>query len=113
MAADVRAESMRIALSVMAKADQRDLLPRVAVPTLLIWGELDARSSLSVARQFENAIPAAKLVVIPRAGHVSNLERPQLFNDPSANSAALIRRAHPEPAVPPAPQCIPEAAPAL
>jgi len=81
MAADVRAESMRTALSVMAEADQRDLLPRVAVPTLLIWGKLDARSPLSVARQFENAIPAAKLVVIPGAGHVSNIERPQLFND--------------------------------
>ena len=41
----------------MAEADQRDLLPRIAVPTLLIWGELDARSPLSVARQFEETIP--------------------------------------------------------
>jgi pimeloyl-ACP methyl ester carboxylesterase len=81
MAADVRAASMKTALRVMAEADQRDLLPRVAVPTLLIWGELDARSPLSVARQFEKAIPDTKLVVIPGAGHLSNLERPQLFND--------------------------------
>ena len=80
MAADVRSQSMRTALMVMAEADQRDLLPRVAVPTLLIWGELDARSPLSVARQFEEAIPNAELVVIPGAGHVSNLERPDLFN---------------------------------
>ena len=65
----------------MAEADQRDLLPRIAVPTLLIWGELDARSTLSVARQFEQAIPDAKLVVIPGAGHVSNLEQPEAFND--------------------------------
>jgi pimeloyl-ACP methyl ester carboxylesterase len=80
MAADVRPESMRTALLVMAEADQRDLLPRIAVPTLLIWGALDARSPLSVARQFEDAIPEAKLVVIPGAGHVSNLEQPELFN---------------------------------
>jgi pimeloyl-ACP methyl ester carboxylesterase len=80
MAADVRPESMRTALLVMAEADQRDLLPRIAVPTLLIWGELDARSPLSVARQFEDAVPEAKLVVIPGAGHVSNLEQPELFN---------------------------------
>ena len=46
---------MSTALSVMAEADQRDLLPRIAVPTLLIWGEQDARSPLSVARQFEQA----------------------------------------------------------
>ncbi len=54
-------------LSVMAVADLRDLLPRIAVPTLLIWGEQDARSPLSVARQFERAIPDTTLVVIPDA----------------------------------------------
>jgi pimeloyl-ACP methyl ester carboxylesterase len=66
---------------VMAEADERDLLPRIAVPTLLIWGELDARSPLSVARQFERAIPDTKLVVIPGSGHLSNLERPESFNE--------------------------------
>jgi pimeloyl-ACP methyl ester carboxylesterase len=81
MAADVRPESMRTALFEMAECDQRDLLPHIAVPTLLIWGELDGRSPLSVARQFEDAIPGAELVVIPGAGHVSNLEQPELFND--------------------------------
>jgi pimeloyl-ACP methyl ester carboxylesterase len=81
MDTDVRPESMRTAVLVMAEVDQRDLLPRIAVPTLLIWGELDARSPLGVARQFEQAIPDTKLVVIPGAGHVSNLERPGLFND--------------------------------
>ena len=81
MAAAVRPESMRTALLVMAEVDQRDLLPRIAVPTLLIWGELDARSPLTVASQFEEAIPDAKLVVIPGAGHVSNLERPEQLND--------------------------------
>ena len=81
MAADVRPGSMRTALLVMAEADQRDLLPRIAVPTLLIWGELDARSPLTVARRFEQAIPEATLVVIPGAGHVSNLEQPEAFND--------------------------------
>ena len=50
------------------------------MPTLLIWGELDARSPLDVARQFENAIPDTKLVVVPGAGHVSNLERPEEVN---------------------------------
>jgi len=91
MDADVRPASMRTALLVMAETDQRDLLPRVAVPTLLIWGERDGRSPLTVARQFEDAIPAAKLVVIGGAGHVSNLEQPERFN-------AAVRefcRAHP------------------
>ena len=59
IAAAVRPESLGRSSCVMAEADQRDLLPRIAVPTLLIWGELDARSPLSVARQFEQAIPDA------------------------------------------------------
>lgn len=80
MAADVRPESLRVALSAMAEADQRDLLGHIAVPTLLVWGEQDARSPLSVAQQFEQAIPDARLTVIPGAGHLSNLERPDEFN---------------------------------
>lgn len=80
MAGDVRRQSMQTVLRVMAAADQRDLLSRIAVPTLLIWGESDARSPLSVARQFERAIDGAKLVVLPGAGHMSNLEQPEQFN---------------------------------
>jgi pimeloyl-ACP methyl ester carboxylesterase len=76
---------------VMAEADQRDILPMIAVPTLLIWGEQDVRSPLTLARQFERAIPAAKLVVIAGAGHVSNLERPQEFNE----AVREFCRAHP------------------
>ena len=80
MAAEVRPESMRTALLVMAETDQRDLLARIDVPTLLIWGELDLRSPLGVAHEFNQAIPDATLVVIPDAGHVSNLEQPGPFN---------------------------------
>jgi pimeloyl-ACP methyl ester carboxylesterase len=81
IAADVRTESMSTQLTAMVEADQRDLLPRIAAPTLLIWGERDARSPLTVARQFEEAIPDAKLVIIPGAGHVSQLERPDQVNE--------------------------------
>jgi pimeloyl-ACP methyl ester carboxylesterase len=81
MAAATRRGPMAAQLLVMAEADQRDLLPRIAVPTLLIWGELDGRSPLTVARQFERAVPGARLVVIPDCGHVSNLEAPERFNE--------------------------------
>jgi len=80
VAADVRAESLRVALAAIAEADLRDVLPQIAVPTLLVWGEHDARSPLRVAREFARAIAHAELVVIPGAGHMSNLERPDEFN---------------------------------
>jgi pimeloyl-ACP methyl ester carboxylesterase len=91
IAAAVRPETVRTQLFVMAEADQRDLLPRIAVPTLLLWGELDARSPLSVARQFEQAIADTTLVVIPSAGHLSNLEQPGRFNE----AVREFCRAHP------------------
>jgi pimeloyl-ACP methyl ester carboxylesterase len=63
-----------------AHADARDLLPQIRVPTLLVWGEADARSPLDVAHQFHAAIPNARLVVLPGAGHISNFEAPAQFN---------------------------------
>ncbi len=81
MTADVRRESLRRQLEVMAQADLNELLPRIAVPTLLVWGEADVRSPLAIAREFERAIPDTELAVIPGAGHVSNLERPESFNE--------------------------------
>lgn len=80
IARDVRPRSLRTLLPIMAEADLLDLLPHITVPTLLIWGELDARSSLTIASQFERTIPDATLVVIPGAGHISQLERPEQFN---------------------------------
>ncbi|MCX5388657.1 alpha/beta fold hydrolase [Streptomyces sp. NBC_00094] len=80
MADDVRPDSLGLQLTVMAETDQRDLLPEIAVPTLLVWGELDARSPLGVAHAFQEAIPDAALVVLPGVGHVGNLEDPERFN---------------------------------
>jgi pimeloyl-ACP methyl ester carboxylesterase len=80
VAAGVRPDTLRAQLTIMAETDQRDVLPRITVPTLLLWGELDARSPLAVARQFQRAIPHAQLVVVPGCGHVSNLEAPEAFN---------------------------------
>ena len=81
MAGASRPKSLALQVAVMAETDQRSLLPTIAVPTLLIWGDADSRSPLSVARQFADAIPGAELVVLAGAGHVSNLEQPRAFTD--------------------------------
>ncbi|MGX1159208.1 pimeloyl-ACP methyl ester carboxylesterase [Arthrobacter sp. SLBN-100] len=67
----------------MAKAsavDTREILPTIAVPTLLLWGESDGRSPITVAHQLHEGIAGARLSVIREAGHVSNLENPEAFN---------------------------------
>ena len=91
IAADVRPDTLRNELAIMAQTDLSDLLPRIAVPTLLIWGQHDARSPLSVAHQFNKAIPNSTLVVIDDAGHLSHLERPEQVNQ----AVREFCRAHP------------------
>ena len=81
MNADVRPATLAQELDIMAEADLSALLPRITVPTLLVWGRLDVRSPLTIAHQFEEAIPDTTLVVIEDAGHLSNLERPGPVND--------------------------------
>lgn len=80
MAADLRPATVMKQVDVMAEADLSDILPQITVPTLLIWGEHDARSPVEIARKLETEIPDASLVVIPGVGHVSSLEAPELFN---------------------------------
>lgn len=63
-----------------AEADLRDVLPDIVVPTLLLHGEMDVRAPLDVAESLRAAIPTARLVVLPGAGHVSCLEVGERFN---------------------------------
>ena len=77
---DFHPGSFRLMAQSLATTDATDLLPRIGVPTLLLWGDADGRSPLPVAESFREAIPGSRLVVIPGAGHVSNMEQPERFN---------------------------------
>jgi len=78
--ADFHPAGFRLMATALAHADTRELLPTIRVPTLLLWGDADARSPMTVAHQLHDAIPGARLAAIPGAGHVSNLEAPERFN---------------------------------
>ena len=52
---------------------QRPLLARVDAPTLVITGELDPFGE-STARETADALPAARLVVVPVADHFPFLD---------------------------------------
>jgi pimeloyl-ACP methyl ester carboxylesterase len=77
---DFQPHGFRLMARALADADTRDLLPEIRVPTLLLWGEADARSPLNVARAMKALIPKARLSVIPGAGHLSNVEAPARFD---------------------------------
>ncbi len=63
-----------------ARADSRAMLPGISVPTLVLVGEEDANVSPDEAKVMAAAIPGARLEVIPRAGHLANLENPDAVN---------------------------------
>lgn len=63
-----------------ARPDRTPMLPSIAVPTLVITGELDTLIPPMESEAMVAAIPGSELVVIPGVGHVSNLEDPQAFN---------------------------------
>jgi len=63
-----------------AEADLRQVLPRVTVPTLLLYGDRDVRAPRAVADKLHAGIPHSRLVFIPGVGHQSNLEAPARFN---------------------------------
>ena len=58
----------------------REVLPRIAVPTLLVYGDRDRRSALSVAEDLHARIPGSQLVVLSGAGHMVDMEAPDRFN---------------------------------
>ncbi|HZO28882.1 MAG TPA: alpha/beta fold hydrolase [Chloroflexota bacterium] len=64
-----QAGSMRGTLVRVVNEDWRHLLPKIAAPTLLIWGELDDATPVSDGQLMEQLIPDAGLVVFPGAGH--------------------------------------------
>lgn len=78
--ADVRPVGTRVMARAIAEADLRDVLPRIAVPTLLLYGAADERAPLDVARALEASIPNSTLVAMPGLGHLAYLEAPQTFN---------------------------------
>ena len=63
-----------------ARADSRETLPTIAVPTLVLVGAEDVLTPPSEATTMAAAIPRARLDVIPAAGHLANLENPGAVN---------------------------------
>ncbi|HYH51401.1 MAG TPA: alpha/beta fold hydrolase [Acidimicrobiia bacterium] len=77
------------------RRDQTDLLPAISVPTLVVVGDSDALVPLDVAERMAKAIPGSRLEVVPGAGHIANLESPEVFNRVFAEFLAALSPARP------------------
>lgn len=61
------------------RADAEPWLNNIDVPALIVFGEEDTITPLSMAEKLRDNIRQSQLVTIPAAGHLSNLEQPKLF----------------------------------
>jgi len=63
------------------RPDSMPDLPGLNVPALIIHGEDDQLIPTAEAEAMAAALPAAELVLIPGAGHMVNLEQPEVFDE--------------------------------
>jgi 3-oxoadipate enol-lactonase len=71
--------------ALMTRPDSTPLLQNIHVPTLVVVGEEDTVTPPVAAEQLHQSIAGSELVRVPAAGHLTNLEQPELFQ------AALAR----------------------
>lgn len=78
-----RAPPYAVAWAQRAMAERPDSLETLqgcTVPTLVVVGDEDELSTPDDARAMADAVPGAKLVTIPKAGHLTAVEAPEEFN---------------------------------
>ena len=63
-----------------ARADSTLTLHEIRCPALVVVGDEDELTPLASAEVIHRGIARSRLAVIPKAGHLSNLENPDAFN---------------------------------
>lgn len=62
------------------RIDSVPTLPRIRCPTLVVVGEQDRLTPPADAQRIAQSVRGARMVTIPNAGHLPNLESPAAFN---------------------------------
>lgn len=62
------------------RPDSTETLGKISCPTLVIVGAQDSLTPPADSEKMAKAVKGAKLVKVPNAGHLSNLENPDAFN---------------------------------
>jgi pimeloyl-ACP methyl ester carboxylesterase len=76
-----RREGIEAAIyALMRRPDSTSDLSRIDVPTVVVVGAEDELTPPADSEALHRAIRGSKLTVIPRAGHLSNLEVPDAFS---------------------------------
>ncbi len=76
--------------AMMNRRDSTPMLADISVPVLIVTGEEDALISPKESRAMHEAIPHSTLAIIPKVGHVSNVEDHIEFNSVTRNFLASV-----------------------
>ena len=95
--AGLRKDAYLRTLESSVREDRGARIERIAVATLVVTGDEDTVYPPATAEAMARRIPGARLAVIAGAGHVSNLEQPEAFNE----KVLGFLRAHRDRASPP------------
>jgi pimeloyl-ACP methyl ester carboxylesterase len=64
----------------MTRPDSFAVVKRMTIPMLVIVGDEDVLTPVADAEKLRDANTNAELVIVPRTGHLPNLEQPDAFN---------------------------------
>jgi pimeloyl-ACP methyl ester carboxylesterase len=67
-------------LALAARTDTTASLAAISIPTLILVGELDGITPPAACRAIHERIRNSEFFMVPGAGHLSNLENPDFFN---------------------------------
>lgn len=73
-------ETYRKAVHLLTTFDRRELLPRIAVPTLLVAGSDDKTAPPALMERMAQKIPGAQYTVLDGCGHLGPMDQPDSFN---------------------------------
>jgi triacylglycerol lipase len=76
-----RAIAPRLFPALAASATLETVMPRIAAPTLVIWGERDGLFPVALAPSIAGLTPGATLTVIPDAAHFPQIDQPEAVRD--------------------------------
>ena len=80
-------------MAIGGRASSLELLPSIDVPTSVVVGAEDAITPPEVSEAMVAKIPGATLEVIPHAGHLSNLDAPDVFDRAIRDLVRRVARA--------------------
>ena len=66
--------------AVIARPDARVHLPQLEMPALVMCGDADRLAPVECSREIASLLPGARLVIIPRCGHMLTMEKPAEVN---------------------------------